>query len=140
MIPERIRRPDGRDILCDAQTVTELTRAARELGCDAIHDPLVTSQTLVHGSMRKKLEVEGYGGVDMETGLLEAPRIACVRVILDTQQREISPAWLHPWSVIVHPFALRDLPFLMREAPRCADLAARIAVQTAVFISDKNRV
>lgn len=129
LIPERVRSPDGRDITSDADIVSQLTLSARNLGCAVVHEPLVTSLTLVHGPARQRLAAEGFAGVDMETGLLDAPRIACVRVILDTPEREISPAWLRPWSVLVHLSALRDLPFLMREAPRCADLAARIAVQ-----------
>lgn len=128
LIPHQVYRADGTSIECDPEIVQQLTKAARDLGFDPVHDPIVTSQTLVHGEARKELASHGYAGVDMESGLIEAQKIGCVRVILDTQQREISPAWLHPWSVIVHPSALRDLPFLLREAPRCADIAARIAV------------
>ena len=128
LIPRRIHGPDGASIDCDSEIVSRLTTAARDLGFDPVHDPIVTSRTLVHGQARQALASHGYAGVDMESGLIEAQKIGCVRVILDTQQREISPAWLHPWSVIVHPSALRDLPFLLREAPRCADIAARIAV------------
>ncbi|HEY9181534.1 MAG TPA: hypothetical protein VIO32_12510 [Candidatus Baltobacteraceae bacterium] len=134
LIPERVYGPDDREIVCDTQAVAALTRAARDLGCAPVHDPLFTSRTLVHGIARKDLEARGFAGVDMETALLDAPRIACVRVVLDTQEREISPAWLRPWSVLFQPFALRDLPFLLREAPRAADLAARIAVQAAASL------
>jgi hypothetical protein len=64
----------------------------------------------------------------METGLLHAPRVACVRVILDTPLREISPAWGNPARALLDVRAWRDLPFLMREGPRCAAVAARVAV------------
>lgn len=131
LVPNVVRTPAGDEIACDPRAVADLTTAARELGYEPVRDAILTSRTLVHGEERKRLASSGCAAVDMESGLIEAPRIACVRVILDTQEREISPAWLHPWRVILQPRALRDLPFLMREAPRCADLAARIAAEAA---------
>lgn len=119
------------ELTCDAAAVEALTQAARHFGHTAVHDPLVTSDTLVHGSARQTWAAQGYAGVDMETGLLQAPRIACVRVILDTPLREISPAWLRPARALMLPQAWRDLPFLLREGPRCSAIAARIAAEAA---------
>lgn len=132
LIPRLVRRPDGSTIECDAAAVEALTRAAQTLGHRVVHDPLVTSETLVHGANRQTWSERGYAGVDMETGLLQAPRIACVRVVLDTPQREISPAWLQPARALLQPRAWLDLPFLIRQGPRCATIAAHIAAAAAV--------
>ncbi|HET9095249.1 MAG TPA: hypothetical protein VFN37_01195 [Candidatus Baltobacteraceae bacterium] len=127
LIPHIVRRPDGSDLQCDAAAVEALTQAAQALGHRIVHDPLVTSETLVYGSSRQVWAQRGYAGADMETGLLTAPRIACVRIVLDTPRREISPAWLQPARAMLQPRAWLDLPFLMREGPRCAAIAACIA-------------
>lgn len=131
LIPHRVRRPDGTEFECDAVAVASLTDAARACDLRIVHDPLVTVGTLVHGTQRQAWAERGYAGVDMETGLLRAPRIACVRVVLDTPQREISPAWLRPALALLHPRAWADLPFLMREGPRCSAIAAQLAARAA---------
>lgn len=131
LIPSRVRRPDGTELECDAALVERLRAVAQELGHSVIPDPLVTSATFVHGAERALWAAQGYAGVDMETGLLRAPHVACVRVVLDTPKREISPAWMRPATAILHPGAWRDLPFLMREGPRCSRIAARIAAYGA---------
>ena len=131
LIPTRVGRPDGTYVECDAQAVRALAEAAEQLGYRPVREPLVTAPTLVHGAERAVWAQRGYAGVDMETGLLRAPRIACVRVILDTPQREISPAWLRPLSALLQPRAWGDLPFLVREGPRCSAMAAAVAVRAA---------
>lgn len=131
LIPRIVRRPDGSDLTCDVAAVEALTQAAHALGHAVVHDPLVTTQTLVYGSQRQVWAQRGYAGADMETGLLAAPRVACVRVVLDTPQREISPAWLQPARAMLQPRAWLDLPFLVREGPRCSTIAARIAAAAA---------
>ena len=135
LVPASVRRPDGTELRCDAPSVDALTRAALRFGFEVVHDPLVTSATLVHGAERKRWAAQGYAGVDMETGLLQAPRVACVRVILDTPEREISPAWVRPARAVLQPRAWLDLPFLMREGPRCSAIAARIAAHAATQLS-----
>lgn len=131
LVPTRVRRPDGSEFECDAQAVEALTQAAVSLGASVVSETLYTSTTLVHGAQREPLAAQGYAGVDMETGLITAPRIACVRVVLDTPEREISPAWLHPARALFSPRAWIDLPFLIREGPRCSSIAARIAARAA---------
>lgn len=129
VVPARVRRPDGTMLECDAQLTAALTDAARNRGYGVVNDPLVTSATLVHGAERASWAAE-YAAVDMETGLIRADRIACVRVILDTPQREISPAWLNPLRATFTPSAWPDLPFLAREGPRCATIAAEVVAHT----------
>jgi phosphorylase superfamily protein len=132
LIPARVARTDGTAFDCDAAAIDALTSAAQQGGYRVVHDPLVTSERLVRGEERRILSGRGYAGVDMETGLLKAPRIACVRVILDTPQREISPAWLRPATALLHPRAWFDLPFLVREGPRCSAIAAAVAASAAL--------
>jgi hypothetical protein len=128
LVPELVRRPDGSELECDAAAVQALCESALREGYRVVRDPLVTSTVLVHGTERAAFAAQGFAGVDMETGLLHAPRVACVRVILDTPLREISPAWGNPPRALLDVRAWRDLPFLMREGPRCAAVAARVAV------------
>ena len=126
LIPRSVRRPDGTILDCDAELVRRLTDAALVLGERSVDAPLLTSSAFVVGQERATWAAQGYAGVDMETGLIKARRVACVRVILDTPMREVSPAWGSPASVVIHPRAWLDLPFLAREGPRCAALAAAI--------------
>jgi hypothetical protein len=129
VIPSVVRRPDGSMLRCDPELSELLRTAARNLGHEPVDAPLLTSATLVHGNERAKWAAD-YAAVDMETGLIDAPRVACVRVILDTPQREISPLWLKPAHALFTPSAWRDLPFLAREGPRCSQLAAEIIAAT----------
>lgn len=131
LIPSRVARAGGGEIACDDAAVRALAEAAERLGYVPLHDPLITTAAFVYGGERDRLARQGFAGVDMETGLLDAPRIACVRVVLDTPEREISPAWLEPARAMLQPRAWRDLPFLLREGPRCSDIAARIAAAAA---------
>lgn len=140
LVPARVRRPDGSELQCDAAAVEALTRAAVRLGFTVVQDPLVTNSALVYGAERAQWAEQGYAGVDMETGLLQAPRVACVRVVLDTPEREISPAWVQPARAMLQPRAWLDLPFLMREGPRCSRIAARVATQAAVILSQRSSV
>ena len=129
LIPREVRRPDGTTLTCDPELFASLTRASRAAGCEPVDAPLITTARIVHGAERTRWAKQGYAGADMETGLLQAPRIACVRVVLDTPVHEFSAAWENPASVIFRPDAWFDIPFLAREAPRCAALAARIVAE-----------
>jgi hypothetical protein len=126
LVPREVRRPDGTMLICDPELFTSLVRAARAAGCEPVEAPLLTTARIVRGPERMRWAQQGYAGADMETGLLQAPRIACVRVILDTPVHEFSAAWENPALVIFRPDAWFDIPFLARVAPRCAALAARI--------------
>jgi hypothetical protein len=126
LIPRIIRRADGTAVECDQSLVEALITASRALGHEPIDGPLLSTATLVHGADRATYASQGISGVDMETAFIQAQRLACVRVVLDTPKREISPAWLNPASIVFHPGAWRDLPFLAREGPRCARRAASV--------------
>ncbi|HEV3154936.1 MAG TPA: hypothetical protein VGZ02_14100 [Candidatus Baltobacteraceae bacterium] len=132
LIPRSVRRPDGSVLQCDSALTDALVSAARALQIDPVEDPIATSATMVHGAQgRRSLAGQGYAGVDMETGIIEADAVACVRVVLDTPRREIDGAWNDPRTVVFHPRAWLDLPFLAREGPRCAALAAQIIARAA---------
>jgi hypothetical protein len=133
LVPERVLRPDNTTLECDGDLVSALCAATRRLGLVPITAPMVTSTTLVHGSLRNTWAELGYAGVDMETGLILAPRVAAVRVVLDTPLRELSEDWLHPSTALLRPRNWPQALWLSREAPRCARLAAQI-VRTSLDI------
>lgn len=97
------------------------------LGIEPIFDPLLTSAEIVNGGARVRWAARGYAGVDMETGLLDAPHVAAVRVVLDTPQRELSADWTTPLIAILKPWNWSQALWMAREAPRAAALAARVA-------------
>lgn len=127
LIPNEIMRPNGERVTCDPELAVRLRDAARTLGEAPISDMLVTTTTLVRGAARAEYAAhDEVAGVDMESGLIYAPRIAVVRVILDTPEHELSDAWLHPLRLLLKPFALRQLPWLATHGPRYAALAAHL--------------
>ena len=134
LIPRVVGRTDGTSIACDDELSQALAQTAGEMGFQVLVEPLLTSETFVSGSQRALWAQRGYAAVDMETGSIEADRLACVRVALDTPQREISPAWLHPARAVFRPSAWLDLPFLMKEAPRCAGIAAAVVAASLPLI------
>jgi hypothetical protein len=126
LVPRQVRRPDGTLLTCDPELVAALTSAARGLGYEPVHDTLLTFPTIVRGGERTVWSRAGYAGVDMETGLIDAPRIAAVRVILDTPRRELSADWLHPGRALLNPRNWPEAIWLAREAPRYARRAAEV--------------
>jgi len=131
LVPHEVLRPDGETLLCDPVLVTALERAARALGLEPDTRPMITSAALVTGAERATWAGRGYVAVDMETGLIRASRVAALRVVLDTPQRELSRAWLQRGAAALSVRAWTEMPWLVREAPRCARLAA--AVLAAAF-------
>jgi len=129
LVPHEVLRPNGETLLCDPALVTALERGARALGLEPDPRPMVTSATLVTGAERAAWAARGYVAVDMETGLIRAPRVAAVRVVLDSPQRELSRAWLRPGAAALSVRAWKELPWLVREAPRCARLAAAVLAE-----------
>jgi hypothetical protein len=126
LVPRRVLRPDGGVLECDPALVEALAAAARRLGHEPALGPMVTMATLVVGAERRAWAARGCVGADMETGLLTDGPVASVRVVLDTPERELHPAWRRPVTVLWHPPAWAQLPWLMVEAPRCARLAAEV--------------
>lgn len=129
VIPRIVATPAGDRRHCDEELVQRLCEAATRLGYAWTSEPLLTSATLVTGDERSRWAQAGFCAVDMETGLLPGRRLAALRVILDTPLREISADWLHPARAFLRPSNWAQLPMLVREAPRCADIAARVAAE-----------
>jgi hypothetical protein len=129
LVPRRVRRPDGSELECDAELVAAFAASARRLGVEPILDPLLTAATIVNGAARLQWAERGYAGVDMETGLIQASRVAAVRVVLDTPQHELSTDWVIPLRAMLKPWNWLQALWLAREAPRAARLAARVVTQ-----------
>lgn len=129
LIPSRIGCEDGSFVVCDETMTRNLRAAAVRLRLRVDRSDLLTSASLVNGARRVTYAAAGFGGVDMESGRIDAKRIACVRVVLDTPQREISAAWLNGVRAAVTPSAWGDLPFLMKNGPRCARTAAEVIAE-----------
>jgi hypothetical protein len=127
LVPREVRRPNGSTLRCDPELVERFALSARNMGIEPILEPLLTADTIVRGSARREWAEKGYAGVDMETGLLVAPRVAAIRVVLDTPRQEISADWERPLVAILKPWNWPQVLWLAREAPRAASLAARVA-------------
>lgn len=126
LIPREVRRPNGETLRCDAELVEAFAESARRLGLEPRFDPLLTSGSIVNGAARGTWGARGFAGVDMETGLLGAARVAAVRVVLDTPSRELSSDWRTPAVAMLKPWNWPQAVWLAREAPRAAQLAARV--------------
>jgi hypothetical protein len=126
LIPTLVRRLDGTMLECDSELVEALSAACRRLGREPIAAPLLAAAEVLRGPDRARWGDRGFAGVDMETGLLQAPRVAAVRVVLDTPQRELNADWLHPVRAMFDPRNWPEAVWLSREAPRCARLAAAV--------------
>jgi hypothetical protein len=129
LIPRQVMRPDGSMLACDPELVSALERAARDVGIEPDPGPLLTTASLLTGEARRTWAERGYAGVDMETGLITAPRVAAVRVVLDTPEHDLSEVWLRAGAALLHPAAWPELPWLWREAPRCMQRAARVLAE-----------
>jgi len=126
LVPRRVLRPDGRVLQCDPALVAALASAARRLGHEPEQGTMATTPVLVVGAERAAWAARGCVAADMETGLLGTGRVASIRVVLDTPERELDPAWGRPLTVLWHPAAWAQLPWLAAEGPRCARLAADV--------------
>ncbi len=126
IIPDKVLRPDGEWLTCDPSLVASLVAASRELGWEPDRGPLGTASAFVRGAARQSWVERGCAAVDMETGLLTASRIAAVRVVLDTPERDLSEVWRRPALALAHPEVWREAVWLCREAPRCARRAAAV--------------
>jgi hypothetical protein len=126
IVPNEVGRPDGSTLHCDPELSQALFTAAEDLGFLTLRDPLVTTNDLIRGPERTRWAQRGYAAVDMETGLLQAKRIAAVRVILDTPLRELSEEWLQPLRAMIKPRNWGEMFWLAREAPQRARAAALV--------------
>ena len=126
IVPRAVRRPDGTTLHCDDALSARLADASRRLGFEPLLDPMITAEAIVNGAARAEWARLGYAGVDMETGLLDAPRVAAVRVVLDTPQRELSDEWIQPARALRNPRNWPQALWLARHAPRYARRAAQV--------------
>jgi Phosphorylase superfamily len=126
VIPESVAVPGAQPTACDKFLSESLVAAALQLGYTPFRGALLTSASLICGQARSVWARAGFVAADMETGFIRAPRIAAVRVILDTPQRELSDVWLQPASVIFRPDLWLQGLWLARTAPRCTRVAAEI--------------
>jgi hypothetical protein len=126
LVPDVVVRPDGSELVCDRRSVAVLRSACLRLGHEPESRRMCTTATLVTGPERALVAAAGCVGVDMETGLLRADRVAAVRVVLDTPERELDPAWGRPLTALARPAAWPQLPWLLANASRCARLAAAV--------------
>ncbi|MBV9233767.1 MAG: hypothetical protein JO030_06980 [Candidatus Eremiobacteraeota bacterium] len=129
VIPDEVGRADGGRTRCDPPLVEAFAHAARALGIEPVIAPLLTSDNLVTGDERQRWAALGFVAVDMETARIAAPRVAAVRVILDTPQRELSPDWHQPLRALLKPWNWPQAFWLAREAPKASELAARVVAQ-----------
>lgn len=132
LVPQEVRRPAGGTLRCDQELVERLAAAARRLGFEPVLDPLLTATSIVNGDGRREWSRRGYAGVDMETGLLEAPRVAAVRVVLDTPQRELAAEWVEPARALRNPRNWPQALWLARHGPRLARRAAQVIAAAQV--------
>ena len=136
LVPGYVLRPDGSESRCDPALVDALVKGARRLGVEPVQEPMLTSERLITGGERAVWAGRGCVAADMETGLLEVERLAAVRVVLDTPERDLSGAWQSPAWAIWQPRAWADLPWLLREGPRCARLAAEVLALAFPTLAD----
>jgi Phosphorylase superfamily len=129
VIPRDVLRPDGTTLHCDESLVDRLVRGAEAIGVEPVTEAMVTTTAIVAKEERAYWANRGYAAVDMETGLLEAPRVAAVRVILDTPLYELSKDWVRPAVAALKPWNWSQLLWLIREGSRCASLSARVIAQ-----------
>jgi hypothetical protein len=139
LVPAEIERPDGTRVRCDPEIFSALVVAARRLGYEPLCDPLLTSSALVRGPERERLARGGCAGVDMESGLLRAPRVAVVRVVLDTPERELRADWLQPARALRDPRNWPEAVWLATVAPRYARRAAAVIAAASLQDGDAQR-
>jgi hypothetical protein len=130
VIPARVAREDGVLVACDPEWSAALERASRRLGYPTSTASLLSADALVTHAGRGLWAARGFAAVDMETAVLAGmvPRVAAVRVVLDTPSREISPAWERPGRAALDPRNWREGAWLARAAPRLSRRAALVVV------------
>jgi hypothetical protein len=126
LVPSVVETATGTRIACDEAWSARLRAAAKGLGLHAVDAPLLTAGGLVTGAQRADHAARGFAAVDMESGVISTARLAVVRVVLDTPQRELSADWSDPLRAFLRPRNWSQGLWLAREGPRCADLAARV--------------
>jgi nucleoside phosphorylase len=133
LIPDKVSLVNGKEMRCDPLLVQILISAARTLHMPLKTGPLLTTPSLTVGKARLYWAQQGFVAVDMETGLLleQNPRVATIRVILDSPKHDLSSSWLWPGNALRQPQIWKQLFWLSWIAPRYAFQAARV-VKTGI--------
>ena len=121
---------------CDPAVADRLEHAARTLGMRVVTGSLVSTPAMVTGPARALWAGRGHVAVDMESAAAAADAAAfgVVRVILDSPQRELSPAWAVPRRAVLDPANWIDAIWLAIHAP---GYALRVgAILQAAFLGD----
>jgi hypothetical protein len=134
VIPAQVAREDGVLVSCDHEWSAALERASRRLGYPTSTASLLSADALVTHAGRGLWAARGFAAVDMETAVLAGmvPRVAAVRVVLDTPTREISPAWERPRRAALDPRNWSEGAWLARAAPRFSKRAALVVAAALV--------
>jgi Phosphorylase superfamily len=136
VIATRVSDGAGAAHACDPAVTGRLEQAARTLGMTVVTGSLVSTPAMVTGPVRALWAGRGHVAVDMESAAAAAtaPRFGVVRVILDSPQRELSPAWAAPGRAVLHPENWIDAIWLAIHAP---GYALRVgSILQAAFLSD----
>jgi 4-hydroxy-3-methylbut-2-enyl diphosphate reductase len=128
VIPAEVGREDGTMVQCDTAWSTVLERASVRLGFPTVTSTLLSAGAVITHDGRAAWFSKGFSAVDMETGLLAGmvARVAAVRVILDTPDREQSAMWDRPERAVVDPRRWREAAWIMRSVPRYCRRAALV--------------
>jgi nucleoside phosphorylase len=120
VVASQVVDENGVTHVCDPGVVAALERAARYLRLPVIGGSLLSASALVTGSARAEWAGRGHVAVDMEsTGIAaSAQRFGVLRVILDTPQHELSPAWEEPGRAVRNPANWSEAIWLGINAPR----------------------
>lgn len=131
VVATEVALEDAEPTACDERWVDATVTAARSLGLVCVTGPLVTATHLVTGPERELWANKGFVAVDMESAYLagRAARLAVVRVVLDTPQHELSPAWERPSRAALDPRNFRELVWLLRNVPRYSLRAASVLAE-----------
>ena len=131
VIPGRIGAADGGSVETDPEWSAALLAASRRLGFATLDGAMITTDALVTDATRAAWAAHGFVAVDMESAAIAAmtPRVAAVRVILDTPVHEISPAWVRPGRAALDPRNWREGAWLLRNAPRFSLRAATVLAE-----------
>jgi len=93
--PDSTARPRSKRnvIRCDDELVEALTQGARSLGIEPVFDPAPDGRFDRHRSGARNVGDERLRGSRHGDRRIAAPRVAAVRVVLDTPHHELSAEW-----------------------------------------------
>ena len=131
VVPDRVAGEDGAGWTTDPAWSEALRAASLRLGFPTAAGAIVSTAKVVTGSERTALARQGFDAVDMESAAVAArvPRLAVLRVILDTPAHEISPRWSRPGLAALDPRLWPQGYWLARNSPRFAARAAAVLAE-----------